>query len=1563
MAFLEKAICCSSTSLIRGCLLVAAEALLSGDDESDPVAEQLLGFADSLEDGEIRLESIILLADVLSERGLPQLALRAVETALGQLEAAGPLTFIDAVRTAADVIGRASSQRDAGRLYEALVRHVEAYEPVFDFFRAEALAATARGLADLPVSPESHRLRDTVQSAAAGLAHPLFRDYVRVSLVGADCQLGRHEDAARGVDSVEDPLCRTWALALTLGSALRVGAATTPAVRRLAEDGGRSSLPPAQLLLRLAKEVVSLASGPVFAPVAAGADEAEGEKTGYPRLCALAIADIASSLAGLEGLTENDTQTLGDLMEGVARSVTEIPLKWGFFAYEAASGFLRQAELIRSRRPRGAVLSAALDVVSQLREPYRWTFLQELVVALVRTGDRELLDAVVGALPEYARTADQWDGVLGVLTAIRGEVNPPERRDVLSRFVDQVAELEGFQRSRRAQDLIVAIPQMLDGQEAEELLSRVGGLCEGEDPAVLYRKPLVAMIEAYAQLGLWEQARLYAEGLRDDARPHALTRLGFLLDAEGRSAEARALYVEALETIGDPGEPRRRSQVHAALAGAFAQLGGLRTAFEEMDRIPEPYYLAAALTDVCQHASPFPTDSAELKEGLSLVDAVLRQLTDPCDQMTGLAAKARFLKRAGLAEESREAIAGVLGIMINLAKQTDGDGAFRLARLTTWFRDLLVESDDAPVLKVWYNAGVIIYKRFGYINLLENMAEVLGPSAIARNEWLVPRMLDVLRHSGGGSLARGLMWGLSSLLRTVRKKEPSVAYWEQFIAVLPALKLAYGAGGIERVFERLPASLLESAVGGEMMRLLRRLCGAIWVAGRPSRPASEVRRGVHAVVRMIVEKPGLEQKDLALREILAALRPSREHPWTAAAVAEGLARLGQEQDAASLFKSAMELSDEIEEGFLRDVEQSELAVVMARSGFSSGLRPLLERLRGASGLFSEQVRKNVAIALLYCDEVDAAISLAREGCCGEGRAAVEAELLVNMISRRAGGDAWLRGGRAVPERQVTDESMELPSHDIHKHLAAIQEAPEGPERDECLFRVATALRRLPLPQATAWLACLPTFSGDDEVWEALCSDYDYGPGAVRGILSAVPHAETESSLLRDLSNLGGTLVGGRLRLHLCAHAVLDANCFAEVLCDTLRNCTDAEVLREAQRAVLAIEAGRDVSERKRVLQRAPMSVAERSHDVRAENGGPAGRPESSAITVLQTRQPAALEDHRQDELERLLREIEKATKVERSDPFHHIVGKSLAIRGVLDDVARLGDSDAIALITGETGVGKEVVARAIWANSNRGGEPFIVANVGGTSNTQMAEDELFGHVKGAFTGANRAKEGKFALADGGTLFLDEIGELDVRCQVNLLRVLQEREYQPIGGMDWIPVDARVIAATNRDLREAVEQGTFRGDLLWRLVVYPIHIPPLRERKEDIPLLAAHFLARHCKDVGRPTASLSDAALKKLLLYDWPGNVRELENCIQRALLRTRSNTIEPSDLVLTGMSATDSVPSPEVRERKTLVDALQSSFTVGEAIRNLGLPRSTFYDKLEKHGLRGRARQMLRRSS
>ncbi|MBW1730662.1 MAG: sigma-54-dependent Fis family transcriptional regulator [Deltaproteobacteria bacterium] len=314
--------------------------------------------------------------------------------------------------------------------------------------------------------------------------------------------------------------------------------------------------------------------------------------------------------------------------------------------------------------------------------------------------------------------------------------------------------------------------------------------------------------------------------------------------------------------------------------------------------------------------------------------------------------------------------------------------------------------------------------------------------------------------------------------------------------------------------------------------------------------------------------------------------------------------------------------------------------------------------------------------------------------------------------------------------------------------------------------------------------------------------------------------------------------------------------------------------------------------------------------------------------------------------------------------FHieNIIGRSGAMVRLLETVAQVAPTEATILITGDSGTGKELIASAIHFNSLRKDGPFIKVNCAAITET-LLESELFGHEKGAFTGAYRRKEGQFRLAHGGTIFLDEISEMPLSMQVKLLRVLQEREFSRVGGEEVIKVDVRVIAATNKDLTKEIEAGRFREDLYYRLNVVTLHVPPLRERNEDIPILAQHFLKVFSEKNRRNLKGFTPQAMDRMLHYHWPGNVRELMNAVERAVVLSRSEYVDIPDLPLviqeqrpdSGSAVSEhllggGIPLEEV-EKVTILKTLKATGgNKSEAARRLGITRKTLHKKLKKYG-------------
>jgi DNA-binding NtrC family response regulator len=335
------------------------------------------------------------------------------------------------------------------------------------------------------------------------------------------------------------------------------------------------------------------------------------------------------------------------------------------------------------------------------------------------------------------------------------------------------------------------------------------------------------------------------------------------------------------------------------------------------------------------------------------------------------------------------------------------------------------------------------------------------------------------------------------------------------------------------------------------------------------------------------------------------------------------------------------------------------------------------------------------------------------------------------------------------------------------------------------------------------------------------------------------------------------------------------------------------------------------------------------------------------ISILRTQ----IELHRA--LQRAAR-LEAENRLLRAEGRPEFLATAAAMQSVLDTIARVGPSDANVLITGEHGTGKEVVAQTLHALSSRSSRPLVAVNTGAIPDG-VFESELFGHVKGAFTDARTDRIGRFELADGGTIFLDEIGNVPLRQQAKLLRVLESGEIERVGSSRSRRVNVRVLSATNTDLPAACAAGLFREDLLFRLNTVEIHVPALRERREDIPVLAAHFLSRYAARYRRPVQRFDPAAIQALLQYSWPGNVRELEHTIERAVLMSRAQEIQPADLSLSSQRVpTQNLEdlSLEAVEAVLVRKALQRfQGNVSQAAEALGLSRGALYRRMEKYGV------------
>jgi DNA-binding NtrC family response regulator len=334
-------------------------------------------------------------------------------------------------------------------------------------------------------------------------------------------------------------------------------------------------------------------------------------------------------------------------------------------------------------------------------------------------------------------------------------------------------------------------------------------------------------------------------------------------------------------------------------------------------------------------------------------------------------------------------------------------------------------------------------------------------------------------------------------------------------------------------------------------------------------------------------------------------------------------------------------------------------------------------------------------------------------------------------------------------------------------------------------------------------------------------------------------------------------------------------------------------------------------------------------------------------------------------MERLIRvkTIERENQVLRHKltgqyAFQNIVSRNARMLSLLELVRNVAGYRSTVLVHGESGTGKELFARALHQCGDRAAGPFVTVSCAALAET-LLESELFGYEKGAFSGAQERRSGKFELADGGTLFLDEMGDISSKLQVDLLRVLQERRFFRVGGSAEVRVDVRVIAATHVDLEAAIREGRFRQDLFYRLNVIEIHVPPLRERLEDVPLLARHFIEQLSLELGKEVAGISDAAMRALMAYDWPGNVRQLQNAIERAIVNCREGVLSEADFAfLTRPSSAEadafalgSMTLEEIERRAIVATLRKTQGNVKEAAVVLGIDRSTLYEKLKRYDI------------
>jgi len=484
-------------------------------------------------------------------------------------------------------------------------------------------------------------------------------------------------------------------------------------------------------------------------------------------------------------------------------------------------------------------------------------------------------------------------------------------------------------------------------------------------------------------------------------------------------------------------------------------------------------------------------------------------------------------------------------------------------------------------------------------------------------------------------------------------------------------------------------------------------------------------------------------------------------------------------------------------------------------------------------------------------------------------------------------------------------------------------------------------------------------------------------------------ADTVRAVL-DLMNLKAAWIFLREgdRLTLASHLELSPEFAREEMERPLGNCTCSNVIRKrelliAENVLECHRLSRSVAEEEALSCHASVPLVSKDEvvgvmNVASEDFRPFSSEDLDLLTLIghqigvaienarlfeDTRQKSSELQEAYDRLKSLYEDLKAEREKTRSlsnaleDRFGlcNIVGKNHKMQAIYDLIENISQSDSTVLIQGESGTGKELIARAIHLLSPRKERPFVVANCSAYAQSLLGS-ELFGHEKGAFTGAVRRKKGRFELADGGTIFLDEIGEIPPTTQLLLLRVIQEKRFERVGGEDSLKVDVRVIAATNRDLAQEMMSGRFREDLYYRLNVIPIMAPPLRERRDDIPLLARHFLEIYSTANSKAIRGFSEEVMQIFLDYDWPGNVRELQNVVEHAVILAKGDTITeidlPHNLRETFPRTHADISSLKDTERSLILKVLEE--TEGnkyQAAKRLGITRSTLYGKLRKHGI------------
>lgn len=1511
--FLANLVRCGETSLEDYVGTVGEIALQSGM-PGDRVASFLVNFLNSLQNRSDRLDIAEVVARLFAKHGIFESMQEAIGIILKELGHSNFTSFLDGIIIATDILNASCEEKNitdnCGRFLEV----VRGYDRSFEFFKAESLVKIGMVIEKLSPSTDTKALRGEIRSEANLFAHSLFRDYVSVQLVSVTSNHGLYQEAVEELESIEDSLCRTWASALIIGEALIRGDSLPPTIYKF---GGKiyEGLSPRSLLVQLAQKILDLSENPMLVPVWMWETCDDSEKTGYPRMIALAIVHIVYFLNNKpENVTEEELMIISKLLEKAVEMIAKIKTKWSYFAYEAMVLLLSQASQIKSPAIRGKVLSKMLDSVKYLSVYYRYDFLEDLVSVLQQTHDEEILDRLVGTLFDLVPQKDHLDLIANFLFKVHAKIGTERLLKVVQGVVDGMVDNKKLGYISFVDEFITVIPKILEPSFAKEVLAQLCAiyLRQSQDlPSWTRRVAFRGIIDSYTQLGFWEETWRFVERLISSDRTDALSHLSFILDCEGRHSEFMSSFIRALQGGIEDNQQWPSERIHSSLAIGFSKNGQFQRALEELREIREPSNISNALIGICGTSQLPLKERAEFEIMIPLLDDVLKRLREPHDLVRGLAAKAQFLENGGFKKEARNIVEEALNIVIKGVKEIENEEAcYKLTLASANLCDLLMESGNDDWLQKWFDAAIVAGNRLNTLNMIRSIADTLSPRIAEEKEWFVLRIIETLSSPNIMSVPT-MIQVIATKLSAVEDEKLAIRYWEQLLNKFGQMKSLY----VEELAVHLCECLAKSAIGTEKVKLLGKLCFATVSCLYLNSSESDGSRVMQRMIHTLVKSSEFKEKDDTLTEMLSVLHLWDDRIWAPlfqAAIAEGWALLGHREKACSLFQNTIDMIDGVEIDFLRNIQKSEALRIMAECGFTEEAQPELQRLRKASGLWGEEVRQNAAMGLLLCNDIDSALLIANETANGEIKAKVAGELFAKCIKELVRLASSENTDRLPSDEGKRDSIRERLSEDMERYFTVVTAVEDTYVRRKELEKMAEEIMQLPMNEAMLWLARLPSFPDNHQMWKTLCASHDYEPKIVREVLEVIPNPSTRNHLIKELAELRGETIQPELSLLLSATGIVDGDCFFSALCNAIENCKDSKVLEEVKQVVDDIEKPR-VAER----ERRPTEL----------------REETSA-----------------DELKGILKKAKKVEKIKRRDPFKQIIGKSRAIRDILTLIEKVKDTNSTVLITGGTGTGKELVAQAIHHNSPRNNAPLVPLNFGAIPETLM-ESVLFGHKKGAFTGATDDKKGAFERASGGTIFLDEIGDMNKACQVKLLRVLQERTIQPVGGIEEIPINVRVVAATNKDLLKAVREGTFREELLYRLNVFCISMPALRERKEDIPFLVEHFLTHLCKKIGKTKKSLSDEAMKKLLLYDWPGNIRQLENCIEKAILLASGDIVEANNIILEPVEVPRETLYNDDFEKQLLTSKLQESKTVAEAIRKLNMRKSTFYDKVKRYNI------------